>query len=328
MKRWLWALSGLALLSAGCGAEFDPPSEVTTLRVLGVQKSVPYAAPGETVELSMLWHDGAPRGSRDVEIMWLGGCFNPAGDLYFGCFDVFAGAGMPVAGSGERFSFTVPEDIISSRPDPTDPRLRKFGSAFVFFAVCAGHLEPRLGAGFPLACLDDQGRQLGADDFIAGYSTVYVYDELRNENPEIDGFRVNELSVVPDCIGQACVGDTSTPPAECGPGVVCIPRCTEEEELDCPEVPIRPELSPAIVELDEATGQGEEFQEQMWINYYVDRGSVKSGVRLLNDATTGFNDDYGTDLFAPPEPGPLRIWAVVHDNRGGVNWVRKTIWIE
>jgi hypothetical protein len=84
-----------------------------------------------------------------------------------------------------------------------------------------------------------------------------------------------------------------------------------------------------MVEIDEVTERlsGESFGEQMWINYYVDRGSVKSSARLLNDGASGWNEDFGTDFFAPREAGPVHIWAVVHDNRGGVEWVRQTVFV-
>ena len=53
-----------------------------------------------------------------------------------------------------------------------------------------------------------------------------------------------------------------------------------------------------------------------------------SDVRLLNDATTGFNDDFETLFYPPSEPGPVTLWAVVHDNRGGVAWARGTLWVQ
>src|SRR5688572_12873525 len=120
----------MAVLALGCSADFDPPSELKTLRVLAVQKSEPYASPGEEVELGMLWYDGSPRAPRPVQLAWFSGCFNPPGDLYLGCFDVFSNlarasggrrgsAGLPPGldvGFGERFTLELPTDLISSRP--------------------------------------------------------------------------------------------------------------------------------------------------------------------------------------------------------------------
>ena len=35
-----------------------------------------------------------------------------------------------------------------------------------------------------------------------------------------------------------------------------------------------------------------------------------------------------TDWTVPQEPGPVIVWAVVHDNRGGVAWVQRRIVID
>src|SRR5205809_478425 len=83
--RWIGACS---LLLLGCGPDFDPPSELHSLRVLAVQKDVPYAQPGETVNLQMLWQDSSLLAGPDrkIQIAWSPGCFDPPGDLYYACF--------------------------------------------------------------------------------------------------------------------------------------------------------------------------------------------------------------------------------------------------
>ena len=58
--RWLEPTLTLTLLGAACQPAFDDPSEVISLRVLGVRKDEPFPKPGATVNLSMLWHDGRP----------------------------------------------------------------------------------------------------------------------------------------------------------------------------------------------------------------------------------------------------------------------------
>ena len=86
------AIAGLlGLFLVGCGPDFDPPSELHSLRVLAVQKDVPYAQPGQTVNLQMLWEDasvdvlsGAEQ--RKVQIAWSAPCFDPDADLYYQCF--------------------------------------------------------------------------------------------------------------------------------------------------------------------------------------------------------------------------------------------------
>jgi hypothetical protein len=68
------------------------------------------------------------------------------------------------------------------------------------------------------------------------------------------------------------------------------------------------------------TPDGQQLEEQVWVAYYITSGELKSSLRLVNDATKGFNEDHNTEYTAPAESGPVRLFAVVHDNRGGVSW--------
>jgi hypothetical protein len=93
---------------------------------------------------------------------------------------------------------------------------------------------------------------------------------------------------------------------------------------------LRPEVFRSSVEDDDIArvAYGHDYEEQMWINYYVSRGSLRSDVRLLNDATTGLNEEFPTLFYPANSPGPATLWAVVHDNRGGVAWARGSVWVE
>ena len=342
LQRVLLSLTTLTLIS-GCGLELERSSEVNSLRVLAVQKSSPYARPGTNVELNMLWADGAEP-TREVNVMWLGGCVNPPGDLYYGCFAHFAegaggaggatSGGLPpglTVGSGDTFTLPIPDDIISSRPRPSDPTIPPYGLSYVFFAACAGEIEPASdpSAGFPVVCRDPQtGKLREAEGFVAGYSAIYVYENHSNANPVITGFEVNGVAVEPDCIGTACL--EPQPLRECtgGTDIACIDACPDDgDPASCPGFSIRPVIDPASAEIDSISAESRDrtFREQMWIRYYTDAGSVKSDARLLNDATKGWNEDYGTIFYAPKETRRINLWAVVHDNRGGVNWVRVPI---
>ncbi|MBN2194541.1 MAG: hypothetical protein JW751_17115 [Polyangiaceae bacterium] len=388
--------AALALATAGCGPSFDPPTEVTSLRVLGVQKSTPYARPDSTVELSMLWADGSEAAPRPVHRVWLGGCDNPAGDLYYGCFaQGFASptgrsllgtlaATLAATGSagvlprelgadfppgipfavGDRFLLPIPSrDAMITRPAGTVPA---YGLTYVFFAACAGTLELITdpdeveATGFPLGCVSDSGERVGADDFVIGYSAIYVFDELDNLNPVIDGFVVGGRTYEPTdggttCIDGACIGvepprgagDDCTTPEDCGSGrctegicaaaeepdcelVPCIEPCERDGRSGCDSILVHPVLDPngpANSELEPAGSDGDARREQLWVNYHVDRGGVADVVRLIADSAHGWDADHGTELWAPEEPGPLRVWAVVRDNRGGVGWVRQTIYV-
>jgi hypothetical protein len=361
----LSCLAALAALALGCAPEFDRVSEIETLRILAVQKDQPYARPGELVNLSMLWRDGSDKAQRPISVLWLGGCFNPPGDLFYTCFAGLDPSSVSAKASvcppdppnppeqprcDNKFSFTMPETILN-RPPPSDPTQPRYGLSYVFFAVCAGKLELRPvehERDFPIACLDESGNRLGPDDFVAGYTAVYAFDLLaddgvrtpeqrviRNGNPAIDGFFFKDNEVTHRCLEDDCLNAPYWNGLPCGQ-VPCVPACEDDGDETCPPHKIRPKLVQSEAELAAYPEQdlvsnatrGRNITEQMWINYYAEKGGVKSEVRLLNDAFEGVNDDYGTEFYAPKDPGMTVIWAVVHDNRGGMSWVGTPVLVQ
>jgi hypothetical protein len=347
MRQSLLLCGALSLLAAvGCGPQFDPGNEITTLRVLGVKKDKPYALPGEEVSLQLLWHD--PKGPRDVQRAFIGGCVNPPGDLYYGCFAQYgqnaAQGKVPELSLGDTFTVTLPPDIISSRP-PLEPGQPPYGLYIVFFAVCAGTLDfdsdaatdATGSAGLPVRCLDEDRRPLGSEDFVVGYSSIYSFEDASNKNPafSLDGsgrthFEVAGQSIVSDCVGEACQ-TTSPVEVDCeSEPERCIDACEDDGDDSCPEIEVKPAIEEQDnVEVDDVSTRlfGTEVTEQMWVNYYVDRGSM-SEVRLLNDATSGWNAKYRGELRAPKAAGPLQIWSVIHDNRGGMEFARVTLQVK
>lgn len=341
----------LSLFLLGCGPDFDPPSELRSLRVLAVHKDVPYAPPGGEVNLQMLWQDGSPLAGPDrpIQIAWSPGCYNPPGDLYYACFadpNLFGGMKPADPAHPELTNVQIPADIISRKGPVTDgSKNPPYGLTYVFFAACAGELTllPASGEGtaFPVGCKDSTGKLLGADDFVAGYTSIYSFEGISNENPVIKGFEFRGAPVPEGsfCIGDDCLKIDGSEPAtdiDCddpAQSSLCVPACAEDGDASCPAYALRPTIDkndPANQDQDDVSvaSLGRDVGEQMWINYYADAGGFKSAVRLLNDATNGWNDNYGTDFYAPKQGRPLRIWAVAHDNRGGIAWSGITLKVQ
>jgi hypothetical protein len=309
---------------------------------------LPYAQPGQTVNLQMLWQDASPFAGRDVAVAWSPPCFDPPGDLYYACFsdsNAFGGMVRPDPNNPEHTSFEVPLDIISRRPPAGDgSNNAPYGISYVFFAVCAGELTLLPTArenAFPIGCKDASGRLLGADDFVAGYTSVYSFETFSNNNPVIKGFefRGSSLPESAVCLGEGCLPLDGAEPAvdfDCDDpeqSARCVPACADDGDSTCTAYSLRPTIDkndPANQDQDDVSAQllGREVGEQMWVNYYTDSGGFKSPVRLLNDATAGWNDNYGTDFYAPRKPGLSRIWAVAHDNRGGAAWSGITLKVQ
>lgn len=387
-------LTTLATLTTawGCGVGFDTAAQVEGLRVLGVQKSTPYAQPGGTVDFRMLYHDDTDE-ARDIQILWLRGCQNPPADSVRLCFEVFsevlkgardvpppprgepseedlaelvtslqaalepealaaaaggdpelaAQAGMGAIpgfgtfefGFGETFQLTVADDIISSRVPPKDPKLPPYGVEYVFGLACAGQLWIDTNADFPIGCFDESGERVESRRYVVGYSKLWVYDEFENTNPTILGVRVDGRRLADDevCIDEAC--ETLAPEDEEGiecPARRTIEACADEDDVQtrCPALPLEVVVDPDSVDDDPVLTslEGARVSEQMWVNYYTDDGAFSQDLSLVNDGLAGFNEHPETEFLAPEEAGVARVWAVVHDNRGGVSWARFDLCVE
>ena len=289
------ALLALPLLASGCGAEFDPASEVTGLRVLAVKKSLPYARPGEQVELSMLWHDAEPD-RPPPQIGWLAVCENPPADLFEACFaqlpalseeELAARISIPDPSSttvNDRFSFTVSSDIISSRPPPGDPNSTPYGLTYVFFAVCSGQLAVSMDTEIPFLCYEEldgvPGFSAGdtrrdSRDLVIGYSAVFSYEEFENNNPLFTGIEFGNATYWPDApadvAAAAPAGAVLAPARDVCLGDGCLQAPAVDEDLpclegltvgicpdgddDCDTTPIQARIDPASAELDAAASE-------------------------------------------------------------------------
>jgi hypothetical protein len=326
MRQSLLSLTfGLALL-AGCEPGFEPPSKIAGLRVLAVQPEPASGSPGVPVALSMLVADGKAEPeepARPLQIVWLLGCHNPPTRLYYGCLPILRslarGLDDPTSvppgalGFGTDVDLDIPDDILSAAPRvPTDPV--HFGVSYAFFAVCAGQLRPRpdVTDRVPLDCVDPvTGQALGASDFVLGFTTVYSYEGSVNENPVLEAVTF-DAATVPD---PACpAGDTT-----------CLPKvaaCALEAREKCPAHRVAPRVTPESAERVDGGG------EILWASYYASAGTFSTPTQLVNDRATGPVADYSGTFRAPAEPGPVRIWVTVNDQRGGAAWETFDLMVE
>lgn len=357
-------------VASGCGGGFDPISKVDGLRVFAVAVTKQpadgstddggsYAQPGDEVTFKMAYYDGfidpkdpeAP--PRKTQIAWLGGCYDPPGDAYYGCYPSLAEtlgkvnealangdlgqlAGLPVAFGEDlaTFTMTLPENIISQRPAPeVGPH---YGIAYVFFAVCAGFIGPApqdsngAAGSFPLACFADKELtvRLGPESFVPGYTQIYAFEDKRtNANPPVTELTFDGKDHG-DGPGNALVvkacpvdDDTRTAPASCS---------RQDPFTTCTPVSVDITAHEGVADDDlEGTGQdGKTLKEVVWVDYFADKGDFDSEVGLVNDATTGLIADHSTNWIAPTEPGLATIWAVVHDARGGATTLQRYIKVE
>jgi hypothetical protein len=344
--------------AVGCSEPSDHPSSVNTLRVLAVRSETPFTKPGTSADLSMLAFDGSPRARRAdgtrraTSTLWMSGCINPPGDAYAGCmpylhsvvdqFDtdrlpdgtVPANAPPGAIGWGSSIAVSMPGDVSASRPVAPGVA-HPYGLQMVFFAYCGGILV-RLDTDvtrFPLGCVDaDTGAPLGRDDFDFGFYPLFSYETVDNLNPVLNAARFDGVDAAAPV---ACSKDVPCATGyHCGSQNVCIPvvmRCTQAKVDDCESHPFavdvaRSSVEPAVVaHLPDADAP----PETLWVSYYASAGSFERDARVINDPHTGWNDDTAGKWRADTDVSQeVQLWAVVRDNRDGVTWTERAVWVE
>jgi hypothetical protein len=253
-------------------------------------------------------------------------------------------------GAGDSFDYTVPDWVIEQHAPSVDKDIPRYGLSLVFLAVCdgalglspdwKGHVDALATLtdatrGFPLTCYESgTQKERGPDNFMVSYSNLYMYDELKNRNPMIDGFsidgeRVDDSAV---CIGEACA--TAQEPSCDAATTRKVKLCQPGGASDCRKYDISPIVSEAEnSELDyiasHVGGGNEQLHEQMWIRYYADLGEIARDTKRLQDANDGWFADHKTQWTVPSKgTGIAHIWSVVYDNRGGVDWARASVCVE
>ncbi len=385
------ALFGPAIFS-GCASNFTPEGKIETLRVLAVTLDHPYVpdnsdnpdcadkgdcalppdCPGDaercTVHFNMEVYDAygvrTQGAERKINILWMGGCFNPPGDQYslcaiplLGLFQQAQGAvqdalksgkppvfppGLPV-GLGNQFSMVVP-DIVSSRPKPMiGPH---YGIGYVFFLACAGYFgiidpDPSAAGDFPIGCFDfDTKQPLGPDGFVPGYTQIYSFDDGRfNLNPEVQALTLEDLSAdKPKAVKLDADADKNptVPPCDVPADERYLPpSCTRQDAFqECTGYDIDvtfatdkkgDPIDPAEDDPDAKGEKGEQLTETVWVDYFSDTGDFDSDIKLVSDSQTGYQDKHSVKWIPPAEPGISTIWAVVRDARGGSSVIKRQV---
>ncbi|MEO7097712.1 MAG: hypothetical protein ABI175_30905 [Polyangiales bacterium] len=305
MKTSLLALATLvaAASTTACGGEFDPSSRISTLRVIAVRADVPYAHPGETVNLEALAHDPL---KRPLTYGW-SFCVNPIESTPQGCLaqigiDAQRTGTPPVFTVGvdvTKFVVTVPNDLLTRLPVGARPN----AMIGVIAVACPGTLTLTPSGGLPYTCTDAGGRVLGLHDAITGMKRVFIRSKDRNENPTI---------------ARVTFDGADWPETETKTIGACEFASFDLNDCDG-EKHIIGAFGPANVIESGTDEYGNVFTEQVVAQYYSTAGLFENGTRISAKPETAFggrSDDHGKTIT---------LWLVLRDDRGGVSWVTRTI---
>jgi hypothetical protein len=312
---------------------------IASVRILASSATEPYAKPGDTVTVQVLAYDGRPMKPAPMQVSWLPlQCDNPTDDAYYACFEQFAvppsadaghgaargaeagasaGAGglsltagqdlTAILTPGPSMTVIVPPDIIASHPPVAG--VAPYGLIILFNFACAGHLEytpPSSSSAnpqqIPIGCFDSNGNALGPDDYVFGFTRIYVSDTITDTNPVI--MRID----APD--GGLGVSQGTTM-------ALNVASCPGSSK--CPKIPIGP-----IIQTPTAG-------REVWVDFFSTAGNFNSDARLLYGATTGSvgpPSATDTDFYAPPDGGAQLLWMVVHDDHNGASWVTVPVFVK
>jgi len=293
-----------ALAAAGlaaCGNDFEEQSQITRLRVLGVQ-----AEPAE-----LILRDGGPLPSTTFTQL----AIDPAGGAIVTVFSLCyqqgqlpaanldcpgdAGLQLPDAGPlSARFDLNDPaiEAVAISLEDSYDGGVP--GDGGISSLLAAGvPIEIGFSADAPAFENPDGGPPPTAgyaDQHLLGFTqiTLRTEDPARpiNQNPQLSDIEINQQPLASD--GTSLLhGDIQV---EIDP----VPASDAKETLPDGGV------------------------ESLDYSFYSTAGSL-SALRSTDTTATGQPGIISVDYTTPSMSGPVRLWVVVRDGRGGVGWLER-----
>jgi hypothetical protein len=297
----------LALGALGCEEPLEPSAKVDSFRVLAEQADLPYARPGEDVQLSSLSYDPE---ERAITWAWAS-CLNPSSSDLQGCLASIAESGDPAAAvfaMGEdqaTATLTIPSDALSSLPAAIRPN----ASVGVVSVACPGDLSFDTGpGGLPFRCQEPAtGRDLELDEFIVGLKRITVRETDRNQNPIITGITFDGVDWPEGEVRE--VGSCSTSKLD-------YSLCSDTNKHQ-----LAAQLSPESFErgTDE---HGTAFEEQLVIQHYATEGIFENEVRIGKEPKNGW-------VARSRASGQLlTLWFVARDNRGGVTWAQRQVQVQ
>jgi hypothetical protein len=299
----------LLLALVGCGDDFAPKNQVTGIRILAARADLPYARPNESVKIEALVQDGRKAPTAPMHLYWFPvACVDPPGGQYWGCFP-FVPAALPLAVESPSVNITIPADALDKsvkRPGQNE----RFATAYVFMVACAGQLAAaplKSGLGpnqIPVGCVGAGGNFLGPDEFVLGFTRIFVFDQRRNEVPKLDGLTFESAPIDPAI------------------GIVTGPCVKDDKTGECKTVKLDALFNDAIAEVDpdNIDADGKIGRETIYVDWFTTVGKFNSDRRILFDGNLGRTPKPAVEFSPPNHPEKGTAWAVLHDNRGGTVW--------
>jgi hypothetical protein len=291
--RAVLALAALAMVIAACSNHDDPASYVTGLRVIAV-KAEPPEVPigGGTTTLTTLAIDTL---GRPIGVDWAV-CLDPPSQgqaINPDCITQPDGGALVTAGSGTATPITVPAIPLAAlgRPD---------ASGGVYLPLIA-----RVSA--------------GSDSLVASYLLRLGVIGAPNQNPTLSG-----ISIVPDGVDGGASGGDLVPLDDTHPQVV---HAGDKITLRATFQPDSAERY-LIYDGDPRTTAPRQVTETLAVSWFATAGTFGGASTGVDVPDTVFHLDQarnGPDVHLPASGGTIELWAVGRDERGGTDFLHRSI---
>lgn len=294
-------LSSLALLAlrfAACSTNFYEQSNIYSLRVLGVQ-----ANPAE-----LILQDGGPLPATTFTALAVEPSGAPITTVFALCLQQGVLPAANLACPGDAGLQLPDAGPLSATLDLNSPAIQSL--ALSLLASLDGGISSAgslLAAGIPLAIgftadAPAYGNPDGGPPPTPGYSDQHLIGftdiNLRsadpnnpiNHNPQLAAVTANQQPLDPGGATQFSVNTQLT--------LAPVPASDAKEPLPDGGV------------------------ESLDYSFYTTSGSL-SDLRSTDTTATGQPGIITTTYTAPATPGPVRLWVVVRDGRGGIGWLER-----
>jgi hypothetical protein len=302
----------------GCRPDFPPFNRVTSLRVLAIQSDPPTPATGETATLSALVFN--PTDDPTLTYSWSWCPFpGPSGQGHQ-CLITEAEANALAVQLGQG----TPLPSFDLGTDPTAMLSNAIDSG-ILATLCAGipgaPQKPNCADGFPIqVSLTVKTEGTGAEHQVDAVVTMhwwFLTDTSSNANPSIDKLTATIGGVTSELTEPATIDTITLPRDVKTPIDASVTLATAAQVYDGLDDDMNP-----------ATG----LRERLFLTWFVETGGTEDTRTSFIDGITP-PEDLGKNGWYPAlskdyAKSDARIFVVIHDNRGGVNWRSGVVHLE
>jgi hypothetical protein len=287
----------LALACAACANDLEKQSEIVKLRVLAVS-----AEPADLVV-----SPGQPPPRTTLTALAVEPSGAPVTMRFALCTDQSPTPSPTLDCPGAQGIDLPPSGTTSAILDLGDPRIVAFAQSSDAGIPDGGSLPiggipvvVGFEASAPAHTLPDGG-PAGADggslQIVRGFTLVELHDDSTptNHNPRVDA-----LLVAAD--GGPDLAPGGSVPVSIVQRLTPVPAPDAKERLPGPAGAV----------------------ESLGYSFFATAGSLSS-LRSTDTTETGEPADTFVDWTAPADPGPVRMWVVVRDGRGGTGWLERDL---